>query len=210
MTFLWWTGWVWNAGMAVFALDVFREKTCGLKPLDRGHHSGPGDMACLFFAPVILLLGLYLTPLNVYYLACHGIQNLKGVLSMKKKLIGMLVYGVFCAYVPEMFTSAKNWYFAPPAPPSAEALKLIRSLEDVDGWYLTKKSDEKRPFLKKGDVEVKTDTLWASVYVDGSYCNGNYSVSDLRAIDSAATICMRRLTAKALDRDINSVRRSSN
>lgn len=88
----------------------------------------------------------------------------------------------------------EEWYNAPP---SLEAQKLVASLNELEGWRLMAGSDN--PKLVRGVTTIAPATWRADVFVSSSDCSGQFSFSDRRAINKAANICLRKLTAKAME-----------
>lgn len=124
----------------------------------------------------------------------------KGEFGMKWFLfrsLFLVAFG-FTASETQMVSKAWQWWSAPPPPPSAEAQKLIASLRSAEGWVVCKLEGKSYPRLKRGNVLVKPDNIWADVYVNDTDCNGQFTVNDLKAVNSAAEVCLRKLATQAM------------
>ena len=132
-------------------------------------------------------------------------SSLKGVFSMKRKLISLfLVYalGVTSSEM-QLLTKAKEWYFAPPAPPSGAALLLMDSLGvSSNEWKIDHVAGSDLPAIKRGAVTINPGWLYADVFVNNSKCNGQFTFSDLKGINKAASQCVRTLSARAMDTSV--------
>lgn len=132
---------------------------------------------------------------------------------MKRRLFWALFLLILGNQAEKAYDYAYAWYKAPPPPFSAEAKKLIYSLEEGQGWALcgTYQDD---PALQKGKTFIIINGSGlpfrrsASVRVGNTkdtpalavICTQSYTAAELRAINSAAEKCLRELTAFALDK----------
>lgn len=119
---------------------------------------------------------------------------------MKRKMFVAAVWMTLGSVLPMItasaFTSAKNWWQAPPTAPGSEASKLIKSLESSEGWTVAEK--DKDVWLSKGAVSVKPCRWSADIQVNGADSNPNFSSTDRSAINDAARNCLRQLTVQAM------------
>lgn len=141
-----------------------------------------------------------------YGLFRSSLSSVKGVLSMKRRMVAVMLTLFLggdllptLGYQPQIFNRMVAWWNAPPSPPSPEAQKLITSLENADGWATSSEGG----FLQKGEVKIKPCTFSADVYVGGMPCTGQFSASDLRALNKASSLCTRKLTTRAMDAQVS-------
>ena len=119
---------------------------------------------------------------------------------MKRTAIWVVMVATSMA-APLVTTRVSEWWNAPAAEPSAEAAKLIASLESGEGWELDGSDVDGRK-LRHGPVVVRVQTWHADIGVRGdrenTYCNSLYTWAELAAINRAAENCQKRLITKAL------------
>lgn len=142
---------------------------------------------------------------------------LRSLISLRASILAMACAWAVGAPSPKLYDRAVDWYNAPPEPPSAEAQKLINSLNLVEGWKIGNSTASatisnngnpaygKVPNLSKNNIQIilsDSSMPWsqkASITVDGSDCSNQFSSGDLKALNKAGNFCVRKLTARAMD-----------
>jgi hypothetical protein len=168
----------------------------------------PLQIACVFIPtifPVLTLMGLFHLTKNL----SKSVQPLfssvltEGVFLMKRRIFMFLLQGALWYGVLEtgFISKTYHWFADAPPPPSAEAQKLIASLNSAEGWE-AKEGKDGPGTLTKGGVSVTAKT-WrtcnlASIRVNGTKANEEFGWSDCRAINEAARKCLRKVTANSL------------
>lgn len=120
---------------------------------------------------------------------------------MKRAAIwAAMIAASMCA--PLVTTRVGDWWNAPAPEPSAEATKLIASLESGEGWELDG-TDANGRKLRHGRVAIRVRAWHADIGVKGerenTYCNSLYTLAEAAAINRAAEACQKKLILKALD-----------
>lgn len=173
---------------------------------------GAAAVALLVLPFLLLLLGWETVrlPFTIPTSLLRFALSTKGVFSMKwllrKLSVAMFLMSVgYTGSEFQLMSRLLAWYNAPPAPPSAEASRLIASLESADGWKADGMVDRNGnlngflPSVKRGDVKVVNCTFSADIYTGGNCVNGSFTSSETRAINKAAATCLRKLSAKAME-----------
>lgn len=150
------------------------------------------------FAPVVLLLFSLALAIEgvktVFRTVVTSVSFGKEFLLMKRKLFTTMLLLTLGYSSPTLFDSAVEWWKAPPAPPSQETLKLVESLTNADGWTIMPSGS-----VQKGNVYVRPGTFRASIEIHGADCADQFSNADLRAMNKAVSVCMRKLAIRNLD-----------
>ncbi len=163
---------------------------------------GDTDSAPLFLMNMTILpfTATYITGLAAWKLVKLPVTLVQGVFPMKRKLISYLLVAALGYTSPDLWSRGVTWWNAPPPPPSQEAVKLIKSLEQSDGWATDgMASPANCPRVKRGDLKIVIRSWHADIYAGDIEINSSFSFAESRAINKAAEVCLRKLAAQSMD-----------
>lgn len=227
LTFIWWTGiwwagWYYVVGSACFILFWFLDTRGGKEGKDfkdiftwSNNTELIIDLFTLFLIiiPLMPLVTVVASFVGWFWLFADTFRFIKngsfltperGVSLMKKRLISWTFLILLGMVSPNIGEKVLEWYKAPPSPPSKEALQLVHSLEDTKGWIVWRGEATGDLYLKRGEVKIKPGIIWSTIYINDGNASGQFSYTDLRAINRVASPCMRRLTSQSVERALSS------
>lgn len=167
---------------------------------------GGGNIeAPLFFAIVAPFIAPIMTVIYLLFVDRSWLPSLPKGVTVKRFLFKFLLTFVlgYSAADFHLLSMAWDWYKAPPPPPSAEAQKLIASLDSAKGWRadgMRVEGNSSYPQLtgNDGKVAVVIRKWYADIHTGNAKCNDTYTLAEQAAINDAAKRCLSRLTSKAV------------